>query len=67
MLKLNFKGGEQTITVPTSATVVAFDKAPAGQLETGRKVFVVMKKDGSEVSAVVNGAEGMKPPMKSAL
>jgi hypothetical protein len=67
VLKLNFKGGEQTITVPTSATVVAFDNAPAGQLETGRKVFVVMKKDGSEVSAVVIGAEGMEPPMKSAL
>ena len=54
---------EQTITIPTSATVVAFDKAPADQLAVGRKVFVVMKKDGSEAAAVVIGAEGVKPPM----
>jgi hypothetical protein len=63
VLRLNYSGGEQTITIPTSATVVAFDKAPADQLATGRKVFVIMKKDGSEASAVVIGAEGVKPPM----
>lgn len=63
VLVLNYKGGEQTITIPTSATVVAFDKAPADQLEVGRKVFIVMKKDGSEAAAVVIGAEGVKPPM----
>ena len=63
VLILNYKGGEQTITIPTSATVVAFDKAPADQLAVGRKVFIVMKKDGSEAAAVVIGAEGVKPPM----
>jgi len=63
VLVLNYKGGEQTITIPTSATVVAFDKAPADQLAVGRKVFIVMKKDGSEAAAVVIGAEGVKPPM----
>ena len=63
VLKLNYKGGEQTITVPTSATVVAFDKAPAGELAVGRKVFIVMNKEGSEAAAVVIGAEGVKPPM----
>jgi hypothetical protein len=63
VLKLNYKGGEQTITIPTSATVVAFDKAPADQLASGRMVFVVMKKDSSEAAAVVIGAEGVKPPM----
>src|ERR1700733_14457351 len=63
VLLLNYKGGEQTITIPTSATVVAFDKAPAGELAVGRKVFIVMKKDGSEAAAVVIGAEGVKPPM----
>ena len=63
VLKLNYKGGEQTITIPTDATVVAFDKAPADQLATGRMVFVVMKKDSSEAAAVVIGAEGVKPPM----
>jgi hypothetical protein len=63
VVRLNYSGGEQTITIPTSATVVTFDKAPADQLAVGRKVFVVMKKDGSEASAVVIGAEGVKPPM----
>jgi hypothetical protein len=63
VVKLNYDRGEQTITIPTNATVVAFDKAPADQLAVGRKVFVVMKKDGSEAAAVVIGAEGVKPPM----
>ena len=63
VLRLNYSGGEQTITIPTSATVVAFDKASADQLAAGRKVFVNMKKDGSEAAAVVIGAEGVKPPM----
>jgi hypothetical protein len=63
VLALNYKGGEQTIIIPTSATVVAFGKAPADQLVADRKVFVVMKKDGSEAAAVVIGADGLKPPM----
>src|SRR5437588_161152 len=63
VLRLSYSGGEQTISIPTSATVVAFDKSPADQLAAGRKVFVIMKKDGSEASAVVIGAEGVKPPM----
>ena len=63
VVRLNYARGEQTITIPTSATVVAFDKAPADQLAVGRKVFVVMKKDGPEAAAVVIGAEGVKPPM----
>jgi hypothetical protein len=63
VLILNYKGGEQTITIPPSATVVSFDKVPADQLVVGRKVFIVMKKDGSEAAAVVIGAEGVKPPM----
>jgi hypothetical protein len=63
VLLLKYNGGEQTISIPTSATVVAFDKAPADQLAVGRKVFIVMKKDAAEAAAVVIGAEGVKPPM----
>jgi len=63
VLMLNYKGGEQTIIIPTTTTVVAFDKAPPDQLAVGRKVFIVMKKEGSEAAAVVIGAEGVKPPM----
>ena len=63
VVKVDYKGGEQTISIPTDATVVSFVKAPAGQLAVGRKVFVVMKKDAPEAAAVVVGAEGVKPPM----
>src|ERR1700740_162814 len=37
VLILNYKGGEQTITIPTSATVVAFEKAPAHPTRVWRK------------------------------
>jgi hypothetical protein len=63
VVKVDYKGGEQTISIPTDATVVSFVKAPADQLAVGRKVFVVMKKDVPEAAAVVVGAEGVKPPM----
>ena len=66
VLKVDYKGGEQTISIPPSATVVLIDKATPDQLATGRKVFIVTKKqdDGSVVAAaVVIGAEGVKPPM----
>jgi hypothetical protein len=63
VLKLDYKGGEQTITLPANVTVVGFDKAGADQLAAGRKVFVVMKKDVKEAAFVVIGAEGVKPPM----
>jgi hypothetical protein len=63
VVKVDYKGGEQTISIPTDATVVSFVKAPAGQLAVGRKVFIVMKKDVPEAAAVVIGAEGVKPPM----
>ena len=63
VVKVDYKGGEQTISIPTDATVVSFVKAPADQLAVGRKVFVVMKKDAPEAAAVVIGAEGVKPPM----
>jgi hypothetical protein len=66
VLRVDYKGGEQTISIPPSATVVLIDKATPDQLATGRKVFIVTKKqdDGSVVAAaVVIGAEGVKPPM----
>jgi len=66
VLKLNYSGGEQTIAIPPSAAVVAFDKTTRDQLVPGRMVFVIVKKqdDGSNAaSAVVVGADGVKPPM----
>src|SRR6202008_207113 len=40
VLKLDYKGGEQTIALPANVTVVGFDKAGPDQLVAGRKVFV---------------------------
>ena len=37
VLKLNYSGGEQTISVPEGATIVEFDKAGRDQLVPGRR------------------------------
>ena len=63
-LTLTYKGGEQTIEVPESAAIVAFDKCGADQLVAGRKVFIILKPDSTDAAAgVVVGADGVKPPM----
>jgi hypothetical protein len=46
------------LTADASGLTKVEDKAPAGQVEAGRKVFVVMQNDGSDAAAVVIGAEG---------
>jgi hypothetical protein len=65
MLKLDYKGGEQTISMPPDVTVVTFDKGSRADLKSGRHVFVVMSKDDANKSAaaVVIGADGVTPPM----
>lgn len=63
-LKLTYNGGDQTIEVPDSATIVAFDKCGGDQLVAGRKVFIILKPDSADTAAgVVVGADGLKPPM----
>lgn len=66
VLKLKYKGGEQTIDVPKDATIVLFDKTTPDQVVPNRRAFVIANKeaDGSLVAkGVVVGAEGVKPPM----
>lgn len=66
MLKLDYKGGTQNITVPADATVVEFTSSTPDQLKPGAKVFVIAVKqpDGSTVApAIVVGKNGLKPPM----
>jgi hypothetical protein len=66
VLKVQYKGGEQTIEVPKDAVIVMFDKTSPDQVVPNRKAFVVANKqaDGSLVAAgVVVGADGVKPPM----
>ena len=66
VLKLDYKGGTQTIAVPPDASIVAFTAATRDQLQPDRKVFVMARKqdDGSLVAAAaVVGKDGLKPPM----
>ena len=67
VLKLDFKGGEQTISVPANAIVVSFEKGAAADMKIGAKVFVIATPAegdaGSTAIAVVVGANGIKPPM----
>ena len=63
-LKLDYKGGTQTITVPASATVVDFTEGSPDQLKPGAQVFVVARKEaGSDVANAVVVGNGVKPPM----
>ena len=65
-LRLNYKGGEQTIDLPPDVTIVAFNKTTPDQLVPGRQVFVLARKgtDGTlTANGVVVGADGVKPPM----
>ena len=67
VLKLDFKGGEQTIVVPADATVVSFEKGATADMKVGAKVFVIATPAegdaGSTAIATVVGANGFKPPM----
>jgi hypothetical protein len=66
VLKLDYKGGSQSIAVPPDATIVVFTAATPDQLQPNSKVFVIAKKqdDGSLVApAIVVGKDGLKPPM----
>ena len=57
-----FQLDANVLTADASGLTEVEDKAPAGQVDVGRKVFVVMRNDGSEAAAVVIGAGGVKPP-----
>ena len=67
VLKLDFKGGEQTISIPSNAIVVSFEKGATADMKIGAKVFVIATPAegdaGSTAIAVVVGANGIKPPM----
>jgi hypothetical protein len=66
VLRLGYKGGEQTVALPPNVAIVAFDKTTPEQLVSGRQVFALARKGGDgtlTAAAVVVGAEGVKPPM----
>ncbi len=65
VLKLDYKGGSQTIAVPADATIVTVTPSSFDQLQADRKAFVVAKQqDGGLVAlAAIVGKDGLKPPM----
>ncbi len=66
VLKLDYKGGSQTIAVPPDAAIVTFTAATREQLQPDSKVFLLARKqdDGSLTAvATVVGKDGLKPPM----
>jgi hypothetical protein len=65
-LKLSYKGGSNTVNVPTTVPVVTLIPATHDDLTTGKKVFVVAvpEKGGAyEGKVVVVEKDGVVPPM----
>ncbi|MBN3726175.1 hypothetical protein [Burkholderia sp. Ac-20379] len=66
-LKLSYKGGNNTVTVPTTAPVVTLIPATRADLTAGKKVFVVAAPaksgGGYDAQFVVVEKDGVAPPM----
>ncbi|WP_116140225.1 hypothetical protein [Trinickia diaoshuihuensis] len=65
-LKLSYKGGTNTITVPANAPVVTLIPATRAELTTGKKVFVVATPAAGgayDGKLVVVEKDGVAPPM----
>ncbi|EIF32980.1 hypothetical protein BCh11DRAFT_00735 [Burkholderia sp. Ch1-1] len=65
-LKLSYKGGSNTITVPTNVPVVTIIPATRAELTTGKKVFVVATPKAAGIydgKLVVVEKDGVAPPM----
>lgn len=59
------KDGSQTMAVPASAPIVAFEAADSSIATPGAKAFVVVAREDGKVSArrVAVGKDGLRPPM----
>ena len=57
--------GKQTILVPPTAPIVAFQPADRSAVMTGAHVFIKASEDGGKTTAdfVAVGKEGLTPPM----
>ncbi|MBC8638074.1 hypothetical protein IAG25_14725 [Caballeronia sp. EK] len=64
-LKLSYKGGANSVTVPENVPVVTFAPATHDDLKPGKKVFVVASPAGSDFAAqrIVVEKDGVAPPM----
>ncbi|RKF35752.1 hypothetical protein [Paraburkholderia fungorum] len=65
-LKLSYKGGSKTVTVPPNVPVVTFAPATRGDLTPGKKVFVVatpVQQGAFVAQRVIVEKDGVVPPM----
>ena len=64
-ITVTYKGGDQTILVPPTAPIVAFEPNTMSDLVKGKAVFVLASDaDGKlTANAVAIGADGVTPPM----
>jgi hypothetical protein len=64
-ITVTYNGGEQTILVPPTAPIVAFEPADHSAVVTGAHVFIRGSKDGGKVTAdeIAIGKGGLTPPM----
>jgi hypothetical protein len=65
-LKLSYKGGSNTVTVPENVPVVTFAPATRADLVAGKKVFIIaspVKDTEFAASRVVVEKDGVAPPM----
>jgi hypothetical protein len=64
-LKLSYKGGNNSVTVPENVPVVTIAPATHDDLKAGKQVFVVATPNGSDYAAqrIVVEKDGVKPPM----
>jgi hypothetical protein len=64
-LRVTYKGGEQTILVPPTATVVTLQIGAVSDVKPGYGVFVNATADGGKTTAdlIIVGADGTAPPI----
>src|SRR6201996_3111461 len=64
-LKLSYKGGANSVTVPENVPVVTFAPATHDDLKPGKKVFVVASPNGGDYAAqrIVVEKDGVAPPL----
>ncbi len=64
-ITVTYNGGKQTILVPPTAPIVAFQPAERSAVMTGAHVFIRASEDGGKTTAdfVAVGKDGLAPPM----
>jgi hypothetical protein len=64
-ITVTYKGGKQTILVPPTTPIVAFQPADHSAVMVGAHVFIKASEDGGKATAdqVAVGKDGLTPPM----